>query len=153
VTAATGLVIDPYFSASKIAWLLDNIDGARAAAERGELAFGTVDTFPLWRLTNSAVHATDTTNASRTMLYDIRAGAWDDGMLSLFRVPGALLPEVRDTAAEFGTSAPEHLGAPVPIRAMIGDQQKRADRPGLRRPRHGEGDLRHGGLPPRQYRR
>jgi glycerol kinase len=123
VTAATGLVIDPYFSASKIAWLLDNIDGARAAAERGELAFGTVDTYLLWRLTNGAVHATDATNASRTMLYDIRAGAWDDGMLTLFRVPRALLPEVRDMACEFGTSAPEHLGAPVPIRAMIGDQQ------------------------------
>jgi glycerol kinase len=123
VTAATGLVIDPYFSASKIAWLLDNVSGARAAAERGELAFGTVDTFLLWRLTNGAVHATDATNASRTMLYDIRASAWDDGMLSLFRVPRALLPEVKDTACEFGTTAPEHLGGPVPIRAMIGDQQ------------------------------
>jgi glycerol kinase len=123
VTATTGLVIDPYFSATKIAWLLDNAEGARAAAERGELAFGTVDTLLLWRLTNGAVHATDATNASRTMLYDIRAGQWDEAMLKLFRVPRALLPEVKDTACEFGTSAPGHLGAPVPIRAMIGDQQ------------------------------
>ncbi len=123
VTAATGLVIDPYFSATKIAWLLDNIPGARTAAERGELAFGTVDAFLLWRLTNGAVHATDATNASRTMLYDIRKGAWDDAMLRLFRAPRALLPEVRDTAAEYGASAPEHLGASVPIRALIGDQQ------------------------------
>jgi glycerol kinase len=123
VTAATGLVIDPYFAATKIAWLLDNIAGARAAAERGELAFGTVDSFLLWRLTNGAVHATDATNASRTMLYDIRKGAWDDAMLRLFRVPSALLPEVLDTAAEYGASAPEHLGSPVPIRALIGDQQ------------------------------
>ena len=123
VTAATGLVIDPYFSATKIAWLLDNVPGARTAAERGELAFGTVDAFLLWRLTNGAVHATDATNASRTMLYDIRKGAWDDAMLRLFRAPRALLPEVRDTAAEYGASAPEHLGASVPIRALIGDQQ------------------------------
>ena len=123
VTAATGLVIDPYFSATKIAWLLDNIPGARTAAERGELAFGTVDAFLLWRLTNGGVHATDATNASRTMLYDIRKGAWDDAMLRLFRVPRALLPEVLDTAAEYGVSAPEHLGGAVPIRALIGDQQ------------------------------
>ena len=123
VAATTGLVIDPYFSASKIAWLLDNAPGARIAAERDELAFGTVDSFLLWRLTNGAVHLTDATNASRTMLYDIRAGAWDEGMLRLFRVPRALLPEVKDTACEFGTTAPEHLGASVPIRAMIGDQQ------------------------------
>ncbi len=123
VTAKTGLVIDPYFSATKIAWLLDNVAGARAAAERGELAFGTVDTFLAWRLTNGAVHATDATNASRTLLYDIRNGAWDEDMLRLFRVPHALLPEVRDTAAEYGASAPEHLGSPAPIRALIGDQQ------------------------------
>ena len=132
VTAATGLVIDPYFSATKIAWLLDNVAGARAAAERGELAFGTVDTFLLWRLTNGAVHATDATNASRTLLYDIRKGAWDDDMLRLFRVPRALLPEVMDTAAEYGASAPEHLGGSVPIRALDRRSAERADRPGLR---------------------
>ncbi len=123
VTATTGLVLDPYFSATKIAWLLDAISGARAAAERGELAFGTVDCFLLWRLTNGAVHATDATNASRTLLYDIRTGAWDDDMLRLFNVPAAILPEVRDTAADYGSSALEWFGAEIPIRALVGDQQ------------------------------
>ena len=123
VTTTTGLVIDPYFSATKIAWVLDAVPGARAAAERGELAFGTVDSFLAWRLTNGAVHATDATNASRTLLYDIRKGAWDDDLLRLFNVPAAILPEVRDTAADYGLSAPEHFGAPVPISALIGDQQ------------------------------
>ena len=144
VTAATGLVIDPYFSATKIAWLLDNVAGARAAAERGELAFGTVDTFLAWRLTNGAVHATDATNASRTLLYDIRNGAWDDDMLRLFRVPRALLPEVMDTAAEYGASAPEHLGGSVPIRALVGDQQsaligQACVRPGMVKATYGTG--------------
>jgi glycerol kinase len=123
VTAATGLLLDPYFSATKIAWLLDAVPGARAAAGRGELAFGTVDSFLLWRLTNGALHATDATNASRTMLYDIHAGAWDDDMLRLFNVPASILPEVRDTAADYGLCAPEHFGAAVPIRALVGDQQ------------------------------
>src|SRR5579872_3276109 len=90
VTAATGLVIDPYFSATKIAWLLDNIPGARAAAERGALAFGTIDSFLLWRLTGGAVHATDATNAARTLLFDIHRQCWDDELLDLFRVPRAL---------------------------------------------------------------
>jgi glycerol kinase len=123
VTATTGLVLDPYFAATKIAWLLDAVPGARAAAKRGELAFGTVDTFLLWRLTNGAVHATDATNASRTLLYDIREGRWDGEMLRLFDVPAAILPEVRDTVGDFGMSAPEWLGAAIPIRALIGDQQ------------------------------
>jgi glycerol kinase len=123
VTAKTGLVLDPYFSATKIAWLLDAIPGARAAAERGELAFGTVDSFLLWRLTNGTVHATDATNASRTLLYDIRKGAWDDDMLRLFNVPAAILPEVRDTAADYGSSALEWFGAEIPVRALVGDQQ------------------------------
>jgi glycerol kinase len=123
VTAVTGLLLDPYFSATKIAWLLDAVPGARAAAARGDLAFGTVDSFLLWRLTNGAVHATDATNASRTLLYDIRAGAWDDDMLRLFNVPASILPEVLDTTAEFGVSAPEHFGSPVSIRALVGDQQ------------------------------
>jgi glycerol kinase len=123
VTAVTGLLLDPYFSATKIGWALDAAPGARAAAGRGELAFGTVDCFLLWRLTNGAVHATDATNASRTMLYDIRKGGWDDDMLRLFNVPGSILPEVRDTAADYGVSAPEHFGAAVPICALIGDQQ------------------------------
>jgi glycerol kinase len=123
VTAVTGLLIDPYFSATKIAWALDAVPGARAAAKRGELAFGTVDSFLAWRLTNGALHATDATNASRTLLYNIRKGAWDDDMLKLFDVPASILPEVRDTAADYGLTAPEHLGAPVPICALIGDQQ------------------------------
>jgi glycerol kinase len=119
----TGLVIDPYFSASKIVFLLDTIPGARAAAERGELAFGTVDSFLLWRLTGGAVHATDATNASRTALFDIHSQDWDDGLLALFGIPRALLPQVRDNAAEFGTTTADFLGRPVPIAGMAGDQQ------------------------------
>ncbi|MFG1351829.1 glycerol kinase GlpK [Xanthobacter autotrophicus] len=123
VRARTGLLIDPYFSATKIAHILDAVPNARARAERGELAFGTVDSFLLFRLTGGRVHATDATNASRTMLFDIHTGAWDDDLLTLFGVPRALLPEVRDCAAEFGTTDPELFGAPIPIRGMAGDQQ------------------------------
>ena len=123
VTARTGLLLDPYFSATKIAWLLDNVAGARPRAERGELAFGTVDTFLLWRLTGGAVHATDATNASRTLLYDIRRNAWDDELLDLFRVPRAILPDVRDSADDFGFAAREHFGATIAIRGVAGDQQ------------------------------
>ncbi len=119
----SGLLLDPYFSATKIAWLLDHVPGARAKAQRGELAFGTVDTFLLWRLTNGSVHATDATNASRTALYDIHAGRWNKDLLKLFRVPRAILPTVRDCASEFGTTAPEHLGVALPIRGIAGDQQ------------------------------
>jgi glycerol kinase len=119
----TGLVLDPYFSATKIAWILDNVEGARARAARGELAFGTVDTFLLWRLTDGAVHATDATNASRTSLLNLRTGAWDDTLIDLFKVPRSVLPEVRDTAGRFGETAPQHLGAALPICAMAGDQQ------------------------------
>jgi glycerol kinase len=123
VIAKTGLRLDPYFSATKIAWILDRVPGARARAERGELAFGTVDSFLLWRLTGGRVHASDATNASRTCLLNIHSGVWDVSLLELFGVPRALLPEVRDNAAEFGTAGPELLGAPVPIRGMAGDQQ------------------------------
>jgi glycerol kinase len=123
VRARTGLVLDPYFSASKIAWLLDNVDGARARAGRGELAFGTVESFLIWRLTGGRVHATDATNAARTMLYDIRRGAWDDDLCRLFGVPASLLPEVRDNAADFGTTLPDLLGRPLPICGAAGDQQ------------------------------
>lgn len=123
VAARTGLLLDPYFSATKIAWMLDAVPGARQKAERGELAFGTVDTFLLWRLTGGQVHATDATNASRTMLYDIRANAWSDGLCHLFRVPRALLPDVRDCAADYGTTLPELLGGAIPIRGIAGDQQ------------------------------
>ena len=122
ITARTGLLCDPYFSATKLAWLLDNTPGARAAAERGDLAFGTVDSFLLWRLTGGRVHATDATNACRTMLYDIRRGDWDDELLKLFRIPCAVLPIIRDCAAEFGTTDPALLGAAVPIRGIAGDQ-------------------------------
>ena len=121
VAATTGLLIDPYFSATKIAWMLDAVPGARAAAERGELAFGTVDSFLLWRLTEGRVHATDATNAARTMLFDIRAGAWDPAMCALFRVPMGMLPEVRDCAAEFGRTT--LLGATIPVLGIAGDQQ------------------------------
>jgi glycerol kinase len=122
LTERTGLLADPYFSATKLAWLLDNVAGARAAAERGALAFGTIDTFLLWRLTGGLVHATDATNAARTMLFDIRRGEWDDELLRIFRIPRALLPEVRDCAAEFGVADPSLLGAPIPVRGMAGDQ-------------------------------
>ncbi|ABS68049.1 glycerol kinase [Xanthobacter versatilis] len=123
IRARTGLLIDPYFSATKIAHILEKVPGARARAEKGELAFGTVDSFLLFRLTGGRVHATDATNASRTMLFDIHKGAWDDDLLALFGVPRALLPEVRDCAAEFGATDPEMFGAPIPIRGMAGDQQ------------------------------
>ena len=123
VTAKTGLLLDPYFSATKIAWLLDNVAGARASAEAGHLAFGTVDSWLLWRLTNGRVHATDATNAARTLLFDIHRGQWDTDMLRLFRVPASLLPEVKDCRADFGVVAPEHLGAAIPILGIAGDQQ------------------------------
>jgi glycerol kinase len=123
VAKRTGLLLDPYFSASKIAWLLDHVPGARAKAEAGELAFGTVDTWLLWRLTGGSVHATDATNASRTALYDINANEWSEALCALFRVPRAILPEVRDCAAEYGSTAPELFGAPIPIRGIAGDQQ------------------------------
>ena len=123
VAARTGLLLDPYFSASKIAWLLDHVPGARAKAERGELAFGTVDSFLLWRLTAGTVHATDATNASRTALYDIHANAWSDELCALFGIPRAVLPDVRDCAAHYGSTAPELFGAAIPIRGIAGDQQ------------------------------
>jgi glycerol kinase len=123
VTERSGLLLDPYFSATKIAWILDNVDGARARAERGELAFGTVDTYLMWRMTNGAVFATDATNASRTLLFDIDQGVWDDDLLRLFRVPRAILPDVEDTVGEFGALTKEHLGFSLPILAVAGDQQ------------------------------
>ncbi len=123
VTAKTGLLLDPYFSATKLAWQLDHVPGARAAADAGRLAAGTIDTFLLWRLTGGRVHATDATNASRTQLYDIHSGTWDDDLLRLFKVPRSLLPEVRDSAADFGVTDRSLLGAEIPIRGIAGDQQ------------------------------
>ncbi|MBI1776161.1 MAG: glycerol kinase GlpK [Proteobacteria bacterium] len=123
VQAKTGLLIDSYFSATKIAWILDQVPGARARAERGELAFGTVDSFLLWRLTAGKRHATDATNAARTMLFDIHTASWDDELLRLFGIPRALLPEVLDNAADFGVTDASLFGAAVPIAGMAGDQQ------------------------------
>jgi len=121
IAARTGLLLDPYFSATKIAWLLDHVEGARAAAAEGRLAFGTVDSFLLWRLTGGRVHATDATNASRTLLLDIHRGSWDAELCRLFDVPEALLPEVRDCAGDFGTT--DHFGGPIRILGIAGDQQ------------------------------
>ena len=126
VRRRTGLVLDPYFSATKIAWILDRVDGARAAAERGELAAGTIDTWLLWNLTEGRVHATDATNASRTLLFDIREQRWDPELLELFRVPESVLPEVRDSSGPFGEASARHLGAAVPITGIAGDQQAAA---------------------------
>ena len=123
VTKRSGLLLDPYFSGTKAAWILDNIDGARAAADRGALAFGTVDTYLLWRLTGGAVHATDATNASRTMLYNIHDGDWDDSLLEMLRVPRSVLPEVKDSSADFGTTDPGLFGRAIPVLGMAGDQQ------------------------------
>ncbi|MGH7045603.1 MAG: glycerol kinase GlpK [Stellaceae bacterium] len=123
VARRTGLVIDPYFSASKIVWLLDAVPGLRRRAERGEIAFGTIDSFLLWRLTGGRRHLTDVTNAARTMLFDIGHLAWDEALLAGFGVPRAILPEVCDTAADFGTALPELFGAAIPVAALAGDQQ------------------------------
>ncbi|MDE0779579.1 MAG: glycerol kinase GlpK [Alphaproteobacteria bacterium] len=123
ISARTGLLPDAYFSASKIAWMLDNIDGARDKAEAGELAFGTVDSFLLWRLTGGAVHATDATNASRTMLFDIHKQEWSSELLELWDIPDAILPDVRDSAGDFGTTGADTIGVELPIRGIAGDQQ------------------------------
>ena len=123
VVRVTGLLLDPYFSATKIAWILDQVDGARARAERGELLCGTIDAWLVWRLTGGEVHATDATNASRTLLFDLEAQAWSPRMLALFDVPAAMLPQVLDTAGDYGQTTPDILGRPVPIRAVAGDQQ------------------------------
>jgi glycerol kinase len=144
VSARSGLLIDPYFCATKLAWLLDHVDGARADAEAGRLAFGTVDSWLLWRLTGGRVHATDATNASRTMLYDIHRGAWDPELLELFRIPPSLLPEVRDSAGLFGQAEAGILGAGVPIMGIAGDQQaasigQACFRPGMVKSTYGTG--------------
>jgi glycerol kinase len=122
VRAKTGLVLDPYFSASKLAWLLED-PGLRRRAEAGELAFGTIDSWLVWNLTGGKVHATDVSNASRTLLFDIHAGTWDDELLELFRIPRAVLPEVRPSVGGFGETDPRWLGGAVPIRGVLGDQQ------------------------------
>ena len=140
----TGLLLDPYFSGTKLAWLLDHIPGARRRAERGELAFGTVDTWLLWQLTGGRVHATDVSNASRTLLLDLRTGDWDDGLLKILRIPREVLPEVRDSSGIFGevTTVPALRG--VPISGIAGDQQaalfgQACFRPGMAKNTYGTG--------------
>lgn len=123
VTAKTGLLMDPYFSATKIAWILEHVEGARERAERGELRCGTIDTFLIWRLTGGAVHATDATNASRTSLFDIHNQQWDEYLLSLFGVPRSMLADVRDSAADYGVTQEGSIGAALPIGGVVGDQQ------------------------------
>ena len=123
ITAKTGLIIDPYFSGTKVAWILDNVPGARERAVRGELLFGTVDCYLLWRLTGGKVHASDATNASRTLLFNIHEGCWDDDLLKLIRVPRAMLPEVKDSSHRFGDTVTELFGSPIAICGIAGDQQ------------------------------
>ena len=140
----TGLVIDPYFSATKIAWLLDHVPGARARAERGELAFGTIDTWLGWNLTGNRTHVTDPSNASRTLLYNIHTGEWDPELLSLFDVPRSVLPEVHPSAHIFGTMSPGILGRPLVIGGIAGDQQaalfgQGCHKPGMAKNTYGTG--------------
>jgi glycerol kinase len=144
VRRRTGLVIDPYFSGTKIEWLLDHVDGARERARAGELAVGTIDSWLVWNLTGGRVHATDPTNASRTLLYDIDRQAWDDELLDLLRVPRAILPEVRPSSGEFGRTEPELFSGPVPVAGVAGDQQaalfgQGCWRPGLAKNTYGTG--------------
>jgi glycerol kinase len=140
----TGLVLDAYFSGTKVRWILDNVDGARAAAERGQLAFGTVDTWLIWHLTGGKVHATDASNAARTLMYDIRTGDWDDELLAALDIPRSMLPEVRDSSGDFGETAPGLLSAAVPVRGVAGDQQaalfgQACTRPGMVKNTYGTG--------------
>ena len=123
IRQATGLVVDSYFSATKLRWLLDQVPGAREMARRGELAFGTVDSWLLWKLTGGAVHATDVTNASRTMLFDIRRHAWDEALLDALQVPASVLPSVKPSSHLYGITEPGLLGAPIPVAGVAGDQQ------------------------------
>src|SRR5260370_5445558 len=144
VSERTGLLLDPYFSATKSAWLLDNVENARGLAEQGKLAFGTVDSFLVWRLTGGRTHATDATNASRTLLMNIHSGEWDQEMLKLFRAPRAMMPEVRDCVADFGTVEAQHFAMALPIRGVAGDQQAALSgqacfRPGMVKSTYGTG--------------
>jgi glycerol kinase len=144
VSAKTGLLIDPYFSATKIGWILDNVSGARARAEKGELAFGTIDSFLIWRLTRGKSHVTDASNASRTMMFNIHEQSWDQALLELLDVPAQLLPEVLDCAADFGVTSKDLLGAEIPIAGVAGDQQaaligQACFRPGMIKSTYGTG--------------
>lgn len=144
ITRKTGLVIDAYFSGSKIRWILDHVAGARERARQGELLFGNVDTWLLWKLTNGAVHATDPSNASRTMLMDLASGAWDDQLLAVFDIPRAMMPRIVPSSGVAGVMAKEHLGAEIPIAGIAGDQQaalagQACFRPGLSKNTYGTG--------------
>src|SRR3978361_2054784 len=123
ISAKTGLIIDPYFSGTKVAWILDQVPGARERAERGELMFGTVDSYLLWRLTGGKVHATDAPQASRTLLFKLPTGERDEDLLKILRVPRSMLPEVKDSSAAFGDSVPDLFGGAIAIRGIAGDQQ------------------------------
>src|SRR5262245_57551031 len=123
ISKKTGLIIDPYFSGTKVAWILDHVPGARDRAEKGELLFGTVDSYLLWRLTGGKLHATDATNASRTLLFNIHNGEWDDELLKILRVPRVMLPWVKDSSAQFGETEPDLFGGSIAIRGIAGDQQ------------------------------
>lgn len=122
VNSRSGLLLDPYFSATKVKWILDQVDGARQRAEAGDLAFGTIDSYLLWQLTGGSVHATDATNAARTLLYNIHEQQWDGHLLELFQVPESLLPQVKDCAAEFGMTDPALFGTSLPVAGIAGDQ-------------------------------
>ena len=123
IQGKTGLLIDAYFSGTKLRWILDNVNGARTAAERGELAFGTVDSWLIWQLTGGRRHVTDVSNASRTMLFNVHTNQWDDDLLALLEIPRALMPEVLPSAADFGRTAAEVLGGEIAIGGVAGDQQ------------------------------
>ena len=123
VTEKTGLLLDPYFSGTKIAWILDNVDGVRTAAEKGDLLFGTVDTWLIWNLTGGKRHVTDATNASRTLIYNIHEGCWDDELLSLLKIPKSVLPKVQDRASDFGYTDIKYFGSEIAIAGVAGDQQ------------------------------
>ena len=145
--AKTGLVVDAYFSGTKITHLLDTYDGLRSRAERGEVLFGTVDSWLLWRLTGGRVHATDYSNASRTLLYNIHSLDWDDELLRILRVPRAMLPEVRGSSEVYGQTSDEWFGGPVPIAAVAGDQQAATFGQACFSPGMAEEYLRHGLFP------
>jgi len=143
-TKKTGLLLDPYFSGTKIAWVLDKVKGARRRAEKGELIAGTIDSFLVWRLTGGKVHATDATNASRTLIYNIAANEWDDEILRILNIPATMMPEVRDCADHFGITDESLFGAPIPILGVAGDQQaatigQACFRPGMMKSTYGTG--------------
>ncbi|MHA7880972.1 MAG: glycerol kinase GlpK [Saccharospirillum sp.] len=144
VTEKTGLLLDPYFSGTKVRWILENVPGVRERAEKGELAFGTIDSFLLWRLTGGTVHATDATNASRTLMFNIHTQQWDSALLDLLNVPRNLLPEVRDSADDFGQTQASIFGAPIRIAGVAGDQQaalfgQACFKPGMAKSTYGTG--------------